>query len=194
LKRLAAGPVIKVLLRFRSAFWEKLDRGRYARAAFFHSPGAVFPTFWTTLPVRTPLLVAWAAGPKAERLAGANADRLIGEALASLRSIFGEATGAERTLEGAWVHDWQADPYARGAYSYVTTGGEGAREALAAPLSDTLFFAGEAADTAGDAGTVAGALRSGVRAAREVLASQGRRGASGQSRKTAYSSSSRRGG
>jgi hypothetical protein len=33
----------------------------------------------------------------------------------------------------------------------------------------TLFFAGEAADTEGEAGTVAGALQSGIRAAREVL-------------------------
>jgi hypothetical protein len=32
---------------------------------------------------------------------------------------------------------------------------------------DTLFFAGEAADTENEAGTVAGALQSGVRAARE---------------------------
>ncbi|MBV8342161.1 MAG: FAD-dependent oxidoreductase, partial [Gammaproteobacteria bacterium] len=35
----------------------------------------------------------------------------------------------------------------------------------------TLFFAGEAADTDGESGTVTGALQSGVRAAREVTAS-----------------------
>jgi monoamine oxidase len=69
------------------------------------------------------------------------------------------------------VHDWQADPFARGAYSYVTVGGDKARSALAEPLADTLFFAGEAADTEGEAGTVAGALQSGARAARQVLAS-----------------------
>jgi len=50
----------------------------------------------------------------------------------------------------------------------VLVGGEGAREALAAPLDDTVFFAGEATDPE-EAGTVAGALRSGQRAAREVL-------------------------
>jgi monoamine oxidase len=47
-------------------------------------------------------------------------------------------------------------------------GGEGAREELAAPLKDTLFFAGEATDSE-EAGTVAGALRSGQRAAKEIL-------------------------
>ncbi|MGZ8263054.1 MAG: FAD-dependent oxidoreductase, partial [Burkholderiales bacterium] len=71
--------------------------------------------------------------------------------------------------EGAWLHDWQRDPYARGAYSYVVVGGDKARAQLAAPLAGTLFFAGEAADAEGEAGTVAGALQSGLRAAREVL-------------------------
>ncbi len=72
---------------------------------------------------------------------------------------------------GAWVHDWQNDPYARGGYSFVTVGGDDARKQLAAPLEDTLFFAGEATDTEGEATTVAGALQSGIRAAREVLRS-----------------------
>jgi monoamine oxidase len=51
----------------------------------------------------------------------------------------------------------------------VRVGGSGAREQLAQPLEDTLLFAGEATDTE-EAGTVAGALRSGRRAAREALA------------------------
>jgi monoamine oxidase len=36
-------------------------------------------------------------------------------------------------------------------------------------MADTLFFAGEATDTAGEMGTVAGALQSGLRAARHIL-------------------------
>ncbi len=80
---------------------------------------------------------------------------------------FCEQCGAR--LEAAWLHDWQEDPCARGAYSYVTVGGGRARRALAAPLRDTLFFAGEATDYEGEHGTVAGALRSGVRAARELV-------------------------
>jgi monoamine oxidase len=45
----------------------------------------------------------------------------------------------------------------------------GARKALAAPVQNTLFFAGEAADTQGESGTVAGALQSGKSAARRIL-------------------------
>jgi monoamine oxidase len=171
LRHLAPGPVLKVVFRFRNAFWERLENGRYRDVAFFHPREAAFPTFWTALPVRTPLLVAWAAGPKADRLAGAEKAGIITQALESLAALFGNGREIERLLESAWVHDWQADPFARGAYSYVVVGGEKARSQLAEPLDDTLFFAGEAADTEGEAGTVAGALQSGRRAAREVLRS-----------------------
>jgi len=170
LKHLAAGPVLKVLLQFREAFWEKLSGGRYRDVAFFHPREAAFPTFWTALPLRVPLLVAWAAGPKADRLAHAGNAEIIEHALASLAELFGNRPLIDRLLESAWLHDWQRDPYARGAYSYVRVGGDDAREQLAEPLRDTLFFAGEAADTDGEAGTVAGALQSGRRAARQVLA------------------------
>jgi monoamine oxidase len=175
LKRLAPGPVLKTLLRFRSAFWETIDGGRYRDAAFFHAPALAFPTFWTSLPVRTPLVVGWAAGPKASRLGGADASTIVGEALTSFAALFGGRADVEAQLEAATVHDWQSDPYARGAYSYVIVGGEDARNELAKPLDGTLFFAGEAADCEGEAGTVAGALQSGARAARELIAAARRR-------------------
>jgi len=167
---LAAGPVIKIALHFRAAFWEDLDRGRYRDATFFHAPGAAFPTFWTALPVRVPLLVAWSGGPNAARhAAGAQVSELVRQALISLRAIFGERARAESLLTAAYLHDWQHDLFAHGAYSYVTVGGEHARQTLAANLKDTLYFAGEATDLEGEAGTVAGALQSGRRAAREVM-------------------------
>ena len=79
--------------------------------------------------------------------------------------------GSDRALEaGFFVHNWQHDAFSRGAYSYVSVGHhETARSSLARPLDDTLFFAGEATDTEGEAATVAGALQSGVRAAKEVM-------------------------
>ena len=153
IKRLASGPVIKAALRFPSAFWAK----RHPGVAFFHAPRAAFPTFWTPLPVRAPLLIAWSGGPKATRPSW-DAIR------ASLVSIFGRIEQPDEMI----IQDWAKDPFARGAYSYVLVDGAGAREALAAPLADTLFFAGEAT-SADDSGTVAGALASGQRAAREVM-------------------------
>jgi monoamine oxidase len=169
LKVLAAGPVLKVVLRFRTPFWEAHERGLYRDVSFFHPREAAFPTFWTALPVRAPVMVAWAAGPKAMRLADASSAHVIDHALASLAALFGDVGKIRAELEGAWVHDWQRDRFARGAYSYVLVGGGKARQQLARPLAGTLFFAGEAADTEGEAGTVAGALQSGIRAAREVM-------------------------
>lgn len=166
---LASGPVIKVILRFREAFWEKLDNARYRGAAFFHSPKAAFPTFWTSLPLRTPLLVAWTAGPNAARLAGLTEAEIVNHALDSASSLFGKRIALRAQLLAAYCHDWQADPYSSGAYSYVTAGNAGARRALAAHVQNTLFFAGEATDMEA-AATVGGALDSGRRAAKEVLA------------------------
>lgn len=169
LRRLGAGPVVKVALQFRRAFWETLDGGRYDDATFFYAPDAPFPTLWTAFPVRAPLLVAWAGGPVAARMARLGGPRLVQRALESVRTVFGRHVEPGTELVNAYVHDWQRDPYARGAYSYVLVGGTRARAALAAPLEGTLYFAGEATDVEGEAGTVAGALESGSRAARELL-------------------------
>jgi monoamine oxidase len=161
LEKLASGPVIRVAMRFREPFWEK----RCPNVAFFHSPLAPFPTFWTPLPMRAPLLTAWAGGPKAARLTGLSEKQLLRKAVASVRSVFGRVPEPE----AACVQDWAADPFARGGYSYVKVNGHGARRILQKSLEDTLFFAGEATDTQGEAGTVAGALQSGIRAARELM-------------------------
>jgi len=74
----------------------------------------------------------------------------------------------QKLLEDAYYHDWQADPFARGAYSYVCVGGEGAEQELGRPIANTLFFAGEATDVTGHIGTVHGAIASGHRAAGEI--------------------------
>jgi monoamine oxidase len=161
LAKLASGPVIRVAMAFRSAFWEE----RHPHVAFFHSPLAPFPTFWTPLPMHAPLLTAWAGGPKAQALTGKRPEVLLRHALASVRSVL----DTDEEPQAYFVHDWQADPFARGGYSYVKVGGTGAREKLAEPLEDTLYFAGEATDTEAS-GTVGGALASGLRAAREILA------------------------
>jgi monoamine oxidase len=168
LEGLAFGPVLKLSLRFRNAFWEDLDGGKYQGASFFHSAATAFPTFWTSLPLRAPLLTAWIGGPKAARLSSAEMPDIVRQALESLSAIFGGRPPSEFELEAAYLHNWQTDPFARGAYSYIAVGGQDARRALATPLEDTLFFAGEATDTEDEAATVTGALQSGARAAREV--------------------------
>jgi monoamine oxidase len=167
------GHVVKVVLRFRSPFWEQLRDGRYHDAAFFRCVGQAFAAYWTQMPVRSELIVAWAGGPKATALGSASNDELIERALDGLGALFGEPALARKEFEGGIMHDWGHDPFARGAYSYVAVGGGNARATLAAPADDTLFFAGEATSTDGQGGTVNGALETGERAAREAVTSLG---------------------
>ena len=149
--------------------WEELDDGRYSDTAFFHAPRMAFPTFWTMLPLRASVLAAWAAGPAATRLAGVGEEEIVRTALRCLETLFAGSERCVADFQGAHLHDWQADPFACGAYSYVVAGGGNARALLARPLESTLFFAGEAADTGGESGTVAGALDSAKRAVDQLI-------------------------
>jgi len=163
-----------VVLRFRRPFWEEALRfgagedGPGTREVKFLMGDGAFPTWWTPSPVQAPLLTAWAGGDAALRvLAGGDP---VGTALASLAGMLGvERARVEAELEEGFFHDWQADPFARGAYSYGPAGALEARAELARPVGDTLFFAGEATAAGGWNGTVDGAIGSGRRAAREIL-------------------------
>ena len=94
---------------------------------------------------------------------------VVTRALQSLGSLLRVSTEElERLLEIAYFHDWQADPFSRGAYSYVKAGSADAPAVLSRPVEDTLFFAGEAADITGNNGTVHGAIASARRAVAEI--------------------------
>ena len=168
-QRLASGEVYRVVLRFEKPFWEA--NPAFSDAGFILSNEKVFPTWWTTLAVRSAVLIGWSAGSHAADLIGQPASAVVREAVASLARIM--ATDSARVgahLQQAYFHDWHADPYARGAYSYVPSGALPAREILAEPVADTLFFAGEATELNGHSATVHGAIASGRRAAQQILA------------------------
>jgi monoamine oxidase len=171
LPRIEMGPVVKVALWFRSAFWEHVASGRYRNGAFFHCDRQTFKSYWTQQPMRSELIVAWAGGPKAAVLNGAPASELIESARDGFGALFGDVALARKQFEGGLMHDWSRDPFARGAYSYVLVGGVNARAMLALPVENTLFFAGEATSTDGQGGTVNGALETGQRAAAEAARS-----------------------
>ena len=167
-RRLEMGPVVKVLLRFRRPPWQERGAGRLA---FLHLPGAPVPVFWTLAPQRAPFLVGWVGGPGARRLSALGRAGALRAALRGVAPAFRLRVAAlEDRLDGAEVIDWGSDPLAGGGYAVFPVGSAGAAEALARPAEGTLFFAGEATEP-DFAGTVDGALRSGERAARQVLES-----------------------
>lgn len=168
---LAMGSALKVVLRFREPFWETIEGGRWRDVSFFHQAEPGFRTFWTALPRRATWLNAWVGGPRAVELAHGSDESIVARAVESAQAVFGGRVDVRSLLVETRLHNWDADPHSRGGYSYVCVGGGEARKALAEPLEETLFFAGEATDDAGEAATVAGAIASGQRAAREVIAS-----------------------
>ncbi|MBL8777852.1 MAG: FAD-dependent oxidoreductase [Acidimicrobiales bacterium] len=89
----------------------------------------------------------------------------------------GGATGSAVPEPDGWVVTrWRADPFARGSYSFLAVDSSpDDRRALAAPVGDRLFFAGEATSVANPA-TVHGALESG-RAAADAVDSVAEEGA-----------------
>lgn len=173
LRSIEMGHVVRVALSFRTAFWERIRNARYRDAGFFRCERQPFPTYWTQLPLRSELVVAWVGGPRAIALRGVAEEDLIERALDGFGALLREPRLAHRQFEDGLMHDWNRDRFSRGAYSYVAVGGGGARAALAAPVEDTLFFAGEATSTDGQSGTVNGALETGERAAAEAVASLG---------------------
>jgi len=175
LTKLEMGKVIRVVLRFRNRFWDAISpQGKTSKTlagmSFLFSQDQWFPTWWTTLPAKFPIITGWAPFRCAERLSGKDRSFVVAHSLRSLGLLLNMATqDLEPLLEAAYFHDWQSDPFSRGAYSYGKVGADGAQEALASPVEDTLFFAGEATDTTGRNGTVDGAIASGRRAAAQIL-------------------------
>ncbi len=171
--KIISGNAIRLILQFKHRFWEKRklsDDTSLEKLNFLHCAGSEFSIFWTQLPVRAPLLVCWIGGRNAEAGLSLSLAELTARALQSLSSAFKlDLLELENELETAHYHDWHSDPFARGAYSYVAAGGMDGPAALAATLDSTLFFAGEATDTEGFSATVHGAIRTGQRAAREIL-------------------------
>jgi monoamine oxidase len=161
---LGMGHVLRLTLRFRKPLWPE-------RLGFMQAPSEPIPTWWTVYPLDEPRLVGWCGGHPASTLLALGPTRILDRAVASLsRALRISRPRVEGELSGWWMHDWSADPFARGAYAFARVGGSMAWRNLAAPIHDTLFFAGEATCDAPTAGTVHGAIASGRRAALDVLA------------------------
>lgn len=174
LHKLEMGKVVRIVLTFRERFWKKISpagRGKknLGDMSFLLGEDDWFPTWWTTMPEKRPVITGWAPFRCAERLSGQNPDFVVQKGLQTLSKFLGVGIRElQDLLEQSYFHDWQSDPFSRGAYSYQKVGANGAAETLAASVDNTLFFAGEATDSA-NTGTVHGAIASGRRAAREIL-------------------------
>jgi len=171
--RMAMGEAARIVLIFRDRFWRE-PPSCAEELSFLFAPSELPATRWTPMPDRAPAITGWAGGPKAAALRRAGSgDRAaaLAQGLTTLSKVFGLPRSELDALLVSWhYHDWFADAYARGAYSYVPAGALDAPERMTHPVEDTLYFAGEHTDVTGHWGTVHAALAAGSRAAAAILA------------------------
>jgi monoamine oxidase len=172
--KLAMGSVQRVVMVFRERWWtdklRSLPKGASPENfSFLHGDTPDYPIWWTLYPAHLPAMVGWAGGPPALRLASKPYEEKRDRAISALaKNLHVSRRRVEAQLVELWTHDWDADPYARGAYSYPMVGGSTAAKDFARAVQGTLWFAGEAADAEGRNGTVNGAIGSGRSAAKAV--------------------------
>jgi monoamine oxidase len=111
--RLAVGPVVRITFHFREQFWESIT----PELCMLHTHDPDFPTWWSARPDESPILTAWTAAGRAQRLGRNSSDQNNELALNSLSRLL--KVDAARFLIDAYTHDWTNDPYACGAYSYI---------------------------------------------------------------------------
>ncbi|GIV38013.1 MAG: amine oxidase [Cyclobacteriaceae bacterium] len=174
LSRLGMDAAMRIVLEFKRNFY-----GEDVAAIFgaTEAPIILNPAVGRSSLNRTLSITVF--GAKAEAYSSMNPDDVVLNILAEMDAWYGgdatenirRSTIPEENNKLLYtIKDWKKDPYAKGGVSYHLPGGLLAdREVLAAPMGGKLFFAGEATDFTGEAGTVSGALKSGERAAFEVI-------------------------
>ncbi len=155
----------KYFMRFSGPFWPDDTASIIG--------GQVIPEYWV-IPEKdvneAPGLTAFVTGPLQEQLRVLPEIEQRNLILAELAAMF-PSENVVSALTSFYVKDWSAEPFIGGAYSYPSLLSAGQREPLAAPVSDRVFFAGEATNFNGHQGTVHGAMESGYRAVLEILKS-----------------------
>lgn len=153
----------KVFLRFANKFWDHevyAIRQQGDAGKWWHS--------WYDLTDLhgVPTLLTFAAGPSAIETRQWSEEKIAQSVLESLRGIYGEKVEAP---EHVLITNWQDDPHSRGSYAYMKPGSiPENHDLLATPVGGVLHLAGEATWSE-DPATVTAALRSGHRAAENIL-------------------------
>ena len=173
--RLRMGHALRFTLVFREPFWKNLQPDaplskQLNDLSFLFSFASMPPVWWTAHPAESNTLTGWVGGPRSEFLARFTASQLAEIATHALALIFSlDPIYIRGQLIHCHTHNWQHDGLTVGAYSYIPAGSLNAPSKMTIPAANTLYFAGEHTDTTGHWGTVHAAIRSGQRAAQQIL-------------------------
>jgi monoamine oxidase len=170
--QLVMGSVRRFTLLFRERWWSTHEEVMLGKLSFLFAQDAMPSVWWTAHPWETRTLTGWIGGPRSAAFDQFTREQVGDAACKELARIFALPLAELRgQLIFCATYDWQADPLSHGAYSYVPAGSLDAVLKMATPIERTLYFAGEHTDTTGHWGTVHAAMRSGMRAAKQVLLS-----------------------
>jgi len=174
--------------RYASAF-EKLKLGSYDHVALtfednplgLNANELVFEKAFTAKTAAlfanvhgTRLSLLTLAGRTGAELADKGESAMTDFALDWISGIFGSR--AKQAVSRMQATSWKKDPWTLGAFSSAPPGAQEARKALAEPLNEVVWFAGEAVHQ-NFWGTVGGAWQDGERAANAVIAQLDRKSA-----------------
>ena len=162
-RSLRMGQVCRLTLVFSHPIWPE-------EMSFLLTRELLPSVWWTAHPAASHSLTGWVGGPRCASLLALEPVTLYRETCSVLaQALQMEAGDVQALLVSAHTHDWQSDPHAFGAYSWIPVGALDQPRRMSEPIASTLYFAGEHTDTSGHWGTVHAALGSGLRAARQVL-------------------------
>ncbi|XP_072962799.1 lysine-specific histone demethylase 1 homolog 3 [Typha angustifolia] len=167
ISRLGFGVLNKVVLEFPKVFWDDTVDYFGATAEETGSRGQCF-MFWNVRKtVGAPVLIALVVGKAAIDGQNISSADHVNHALMILRKLFGKDSVPDPVA--SVVTNWGADPFSRGAYSFVAVGASGEDyDILGRPVANCLFFAGEATCKE-HPDTVGGAMLSGLREAVRII-------------------------
>ncbi len=160
--RLGFGTLAKLALRFDAPFWPELGYCFGLGSGGDSGPTVMVTGHAITGQTEIVLLTGGSAGKRQEALPQAQA---VSEAMTQLRREFGQHVPDPVSIRRT---NWSQDPFALGSYAHVATGSRPLDFAtLAAPVGDSLYFAGEATSD-NQWATAHGAYVSGLREAARI--------------------------
>lgn len=164
---LRVGVLNKLHLLFPKQFWPpKPDWIEYIGPR----PGVWAEFFNHARYADAPVLTAFNVGSRGKAFERLRDEAIVADCMKVLRTMFGSSVPDPVSF---LVTRWASDPFAMGAYCHIPPGRSGEDlDALAKPVGDRLFFAGEATLRT-HYGTSHGALQSGVQAAHSVTQAAG---------------------
>lgn len=167
IKSMPMGLMNKVIIQFKKDIFGDTPKNSWV---LFDAPDTENLAFLIS-PLNAPIAVGFLAGDIAKRLEN-NDEQALKKILDALRQMYGKKV--DENLERYAITHFGEESWTKGSYSYITPGAINAHREILRPVSDRVFFAGEASAKPEFSGSIHGAYQSALEASASLLASLAR--------------------